>query len=153
MSYGLEALEVLKNRALSDLESIPKNAIPICEKSNEEVMKTYETIKQALTELKAIKEAKPSEALRCVGVLKEEDCITTLVQGKALETIRQYILKAQEQEKVLKIIKEKEVNVNTLVNSIIGAIEPLEFYNEKVSENLKLTQQEYELLKEVLENE
>ena len=53
--------------------------------------------------------------------------------------------------KALEIIKKKEVNVNTLINSIIGAIEPLEFYNEKVSTNLKLTQQECELLKEVLE--
>lgn len=88
--------------------------------------------------------------MKCVGVLKEDDCITTLVQGKALETIRQYILKAQEQEKALEIIKKKEVNVNTLINCIIGAIEPLEFYNEKVSTNLKLTQQEFELLKEVL---
>lgn len=100
MSKGLEALEVLKNRALSDLDSIPKPAIPICEKSNEEVMKTYETIEKEL--------------------------------------------------KVLDIIKKKEVNVNTLINCIIGAIEPLEFYNEKVSENLKLTQQEFYLLEEVL---
>ena len=53
-------------------------------------------------------------------------------------------------EKVLDIIKKKEVNVNTLINCIIGAIEPLEFYNEKVSENLKLTQQEFYLLEEVL---
>ena len=55
--------------------------------------------------------------------------------------------------KALEIIKKKEVNVNTLINCIIGAIEPLEFYNEKVSANLKLTQQEYDLLKEVLEND
>lgn len=55
--------------------------------------------------------------------------------------------------KALEIIKNKEVNVNTLINCIIGAIEPLEFYNEKVSENLMLTQHEFDLLREVLENE
>ena len=55
--------------------------------------------------------------------------------------------------KALEIIKNRCVNVNTLINCIIGALNPLEFYNEKVSENLKLTKQEYELLREVLENE
>lgn len=61
------------------------------------------------------------------------------------------LLKENEKlKKDLEIIKNKCVNVNTLINSIIGAINPLEFYNEKVSTNLKLTQQEYELLKEVL---
>lgn len=118
-----------------------------------QINEALDTIKQSLLELKQIKDTEPSDALKCVDVLKEEGCITTLVQGKILETIRQYILKAQEMERVLKIINKKEVNVNTLINCIIGAIEPLEFYNEKVSENLKLTQQEFDLLKEVLCNE
>lgn len=63
---------------------------------------------------------------------------------KAIEIIEKEL-------KVLEIIKNKCVNVNTLINCIIGAIEPLEFYNEKVSTNLKLTKDEYELLKGVLE--
>ena len=54
--------------------------------------KAYETLKQFI-------EADIGEALKCVDMLKEDGCITTLYQGKALETIRQYILKAQEQEK------------------------------------------------------
>lgn len=54
---------------------------------------------------------------------------------------------------VLEIIKNKRVNVNTLISSIIGAINPLEYYNEEVSSRLKLTQQEFDLLKEWLENE
>ena len=54
MSYGLEALEVLKNRALSDLDSIPKTAIPICEKNNEEIMKNYETIIKDLDRLEKL---------------------------------------------------------------------------------------------------
>ena len=36
MSKELETLEMLKNMALSDLDSIPITAITICEKFNEE---------------------------------------------------------------------------------------------------------------------
>ena len=54
---------------------------------------------------------------------------------------------------VLEIIKNKRLSVNTLIVSIIGAKNPLEFYNEEVSSKLKLTQQEFDLLKEWLENE
>ena len=67
--------------------------------------------------------------------------------------IVEYKKTIEKELKALEIIKKKEVNVNTLINRIIGAIEPLEFYNEKVSENLKLTQEEFDLLKEVVRNE
>jgi len=64
-----EALEMLKNRALSDLDSISKTAIPICEKSNDEVMKSYEVLKQALQRLEAIDNSDPSEALESLDYL------------------------------------------------------------------------------------
>ena len=54
---------------------------------------------------------------------------------------------------VLEIIKNKRLSVNTLIVSIIGAKNPLKFCNEEVSSKLKLTQQEFDLLKEWLENE
>lgn len=47
--------------------------------------------------------------------------------------------------KVLAIIKEKEVNVFIFLHS-----GDLETYNDMVEDNRKLTQEEYELLKEVL---
>ena len=57
-----EALDRLKNIALSDLDSIPATAIPICEKYNNEVIEDYETIQQAL--LKAEKEHKVLEIIK-----------------------------------------------------------------------------------------
>ena len=104
-----EALEFLEECA-NGMKDLPKsNWIDLAENEAEldlKIMDWVETIqfelfngKQALTELKQIKETKASEALKCVDVLKEDGCITTLYQGKALETIRQYILKAQKQEK------------------------------------------------------
>ena len=152
MSKELEALEILKNMALSDLDSIPITAIPICEKFNEETMKNYKNLKRALLKFKQIKEAEPSEALKYVGVLKEEDCITTLVQGKTLETIRQYILKAQEQGKVLKAIK----NITKLgddFNSMLGFDTYEEDCKHSCDYDYELTKKEYKLLKEVIEDE
>jgi hypothetical protein len=35
---------------------------------------------------------KELEALNCVDILKEDGCITTVYQGKVLETIRQALL-------------------------------------------------------------
>lgn len=58
-------------------------------------------VEKALHRLEAIDNANPSEALECVDILKEDGCITTLYQGKALETIRQALLKAQEQEEMI----------------------------------------------------
>ena len=103
MEKVFEALETLKNRALSDLDSIPKTAIPMCEKSNEEVMKTYKIINQALTELKAIKEAKPNEALKCLYKVASKvelaDCDDYWEVRNAYAKVEQYLQKAQEQEK------------------------------------------------------
>lgn len=72
------------------------------------------TLKNALTELKQIKEAKPSEALECLGkMIRDFNETTTGMNGlgevvvgnelvyfhkKELETIEQALLKAQEQE-------------------------------------------------------
>ena len=113
----------------------------------------YKLLQEALQRLEAIDNAKPSEALKCIDVLKEDGCITTLYQGKALETIRQTLLKAQEQEKVLDIIKKKNVDVYNLKTCI-----NLEHYNSEIrlkNQNntysyeiwYELTQEEFDLLK------
>ena len=93
MSKSLEALELLKNRALSDLDGVPTTAISICKKSNEEVMEAYETIKQALQRLEAIYNAKPSEALKAL------DRNIVVIREKDYTIIEQALLNVQELEK------------------------------------------------------
>ena len=82
------------------------------------------------------------------GVLK--DIVNDLERLEELEKENERLKKDLE---VLEIIKNKRLSVNTLIVSIIGTINPLEFYNEEVSSKLKLTQQEFDLLKEWLEND
>ena len=169
MNKDLEVLEILDKLeecayAMKDLPM--SNWIDLAENEVEldlKIMNWVETIKfelfkgkQALLELKAIKEVKPSEALKCVGVLKEDDCITTLVQGKALETIRQYILKAQEQEKKLKaleIIKNKRVD--TFYLTYCFNCGGLERYNRHATKHHigTLKKGEFDLLKGILNDE
>lgn len=146
MSKGLEAFDLTKRTCELFIKSSSHliGSDIIANQINE----ALDTIKQTLLELKQIKEAEPSEALKCVGVLKEEDCITTLVQGKALETIRQYILKAQKMERVLEIIFEKNVTIFWLKEC-----KNLEEYNYNTADHMKLTKEEYNLLKEWLEDE
>ena len=171
MNKDLEVLEILDKLeecayAMKDLPM--SNWIDLANNEAEldlKIMDWVETTKlellkgkQALLELKQIKEANPSEALKCLEEMAKyrieySEYLMPIKDISEYKTIKQTLLKVQEQEKKLKaleIIKNKEVNVNILISCIIGAIEPLEFYNEKVSTNLKLTQQEFELLKEVL---
>lgn len=86
--------------------------------------------------------------VHCKSITRCKEC-----KHKNLCTMERDYIIINRELKVLEIIKNKRVNVNTLVSSIIGAINPLDFYNEKVGLNLKLTQQEFDLLKEWLENE
>lgn len=55
------------------------------------------------------------------------------------------VLKMIKSVKALEIIKEKEVDVFIFLHS-----GDLETYNDMVEDNRKLTQEEYELLKEIL---
>ena len=82
------------------------------------------------------------------GILK--DIVNDLERLEELEKENERLKKDLE---VLEIIKNKRLSVNTLIVSILGTINPLEFYNEEVSSKLKLTQQEFDLLKEWLEND
>ncbi len=118
-----------------------------CEGDLDQHKKDYEFLKNALAELKAIKEADPSEALKCVDILKEDGCITTLYEGKALETIRQSLLKAQSNELILKIINKKTVSIFQL-----RCCKNVNEYNDlKFTEFEKLTQEEFVLLKRWIE--
>ncbi len=78
------------------------------------VKSAYNCLHQALTELKTIKEANPSEAMdKLEGLgfgLWNEDKSITSINGhyfkNAYDIIKQALLNAQEQDKVLEIIKE-----------------------------------------------
>lgn len=156
MTKELEALEKLDNTlCINNIRGNIEFGIATEElidcNSVIDMIEYLEVVGSALKELQAIKEAKPSEAFKCVDVLKEDGCITTLVQGKALETIRQYILKAEKLEKAWEVVKEKSVNVLILKDSFIYE-NGLEYYNKEWHwKYLALTQEEYDLLKEVLE--
>lgn len=65
---------------------------------------------------------------------------------KCFDTIEKALIKAQEQEKALSIIKEKEVDVKLLKLSTNW----LDYYTRvkhKTGKNTELTQEEFELLK------
>lgn len=91
------------------------------------------------------------EALEIIRTYHNQ--ISLLCKGKLNNKIINAENQIEKDLEILEIIKNKRLSVNTLIVSIIGAINPLKFYNEEVSSKLKLTQQEFDLLKEWLENE
>ena len=134
----------------------------------------FNIIEQSLLELKAIKEAKPSEAFKCLHILAKQielDENTDFWEIKnAHKTVEQYILKAEKLEKVWKIVKEKCLHTDNL--NYVAVCINYDMYKAKMSEKydtkvvktdwndkylldyLKLlTQQEFGLLKEMAEND
>lgn len=100
MSKELEALERLKTAptfmgGTTEYQS--------CTKSETLLLQDYDTVKQALLELQSIKEANHSEALECLECLYNvPDDYRSNDRAKDYETIKNYILKAQEPKKYLK---------------------------------------------------
>ena len=104
------------NKLLEALERTSGEFIDGYPTGNVNVGMTWEehkAIKQALLELKAIKEANPSEAIEKLDNIKnrinfyyEMYKFDDLCKDE-IDTIKQALTKAQEQEKVLSIIKEK----------------------------------------------
>ncbi len=126
-----------------------------CDEANEDVG----VIEEALQRLESIDNSNPSEALEDLenmvdtflvenknkiefNKVNNYDCELLEERRKDLESYKQALLKAQEQAKVLEIIKKKNVNITSL------KAYDLEEYN-MVYEN-KLTQEEFDLLKEIL---
>ena len=101
---------------------------------------------QALEKLTNYKCSCMSEKVECKEIietaLKDYEKITG--GDFHIEPINVHI-ENQKQIKALEIIKEKEVDVFIFLHS-----GDLETYNDIVEDNRKLTQEEYELLKEVL---
>ena len=144
MSKSLEALEELKD------EIIPDYGL---EYEDDEGYKNwidelYQTIKQDLKRLEDLE-----------GVwLKEEWCEGVHLNAESLKSLLKYneelfeknLELDKENEKLTKaieIIKNKKVNIHFLF------LHKLEDYNRLVCNAYQLTQEEYDLLKEVLEND
>ncbi len=116
-----------------------------------------DVLNQALTELQAIKEAKPSEALEKLEEIKNYFPYVDLGNGqeyvcqKEFNTITKALIKAQEQEKVLEIIKGKNVDINYLRFEAVDVKQ----YNDYIQQLNKvstishwcLTQEEFDILK------
>lgn len=105
MEKVFEALEVVGDTVIDGYTPL---------KEDKELKQYYKTLYQAITELQAIKEANPSEALKCLDkVIRDFNETTTGMNGlgevvvgnelvyfhkKELETIEQSLQKAQEQD-------------------------------------------------------
>ena len=93
-----------------------------------EVRNAYATVEQSLTELQQIKSAEPTKALECLKTLGELrggsfDFNTRLKVRfeEEFDTIKQALLKAQENDKVLDVIISKNVDAT----SFKGAVEQM----------------------------
>jgi len=151
MSKELDELTRVENNIiylLSDCSDYDE--LVECFKSVEE-HKSCEIIRNALQRLESIDNANPSEALKWLEKYKLTILFNTTIVENAL-------LKAQEQEKILSIIKEKNVDVLAIKES-----KTLEEYNRNAWEvehygkyrgyKLQLTQEEFDLLKKWSEGE
>ena len=151
MSKDLE-----KEYKYSNLELLREIWFNVPEGSQKIHQKHFDLILSKLKELQAIKESKPSEAMRCLEELGEFE--TDDINGEDIKlkddndlknyynTIKQALLKSQEQEKVLGIIFEKNVDI-----IMIRMSETLDKYNQMIYKDnfnrKELTQEEFDLLK------
>lgn len=124
------------------------------------VRECNDVVFKALTELKQINEAKPSEALECLEKLKNyaksdldsipqyfyDLCVKKNKEiDNIVENIKQALLKAQEQEKVLEIIKEKNVDIKYLRDcETVGEYNK---YCDDLTDEKPLTEKEFDTVK------
>jgi hypothetical protein len=129
--------------------------------------KRFNVIKQALLELKAIKEAKPSEALE--DSLKLYKMVESAGNGKGFDlveawkyhdTIKQALTTKSKKEQALEIIVKKIWRLKDHKKCIYGTYENyVSDFKRRYEGNLtryrkyELTQEEYDLLKEVSKDE
>lgn len=150
MNKELEALEeLLEDKAIKDY--ILYNCLD----------ENFILIRKALQRLEAIDNAKPSEALECLEDMYElvNDLKVVFNQQddtrikKKLDTIKQALLKAQVQEKVLSIIIDREVSVQSFRRKNYKDYEDYCYRSSIYENSTLLTEEEFSLLKEVLYNE
>lgn len=109
---------------------------------------TFVYLDKALKRLESIDNTEPSEALEGLQHIKKyyvpEPCSSTTYDY--LETIKQALLKAQEQEKVIDLIKElKRLGDN--INDILEYDTYEDYINSKWDWSYELTEEEFDLLK------
>lgn len=168
MDKELEALERL---AMPDEMHIEE-----CKKLGIDLTEDYEVVKKAILELKAIKEANPSEAFEILENISKEECLfkdrSTIYMGgekvnsftwkhtigehfKGIKDIEQALLKAQENVKILSVIKEKHLFEATH-KYIVDYSKDYNTYcklfeSYKLDEANKLIENEFNLLKTYFE--
>ena len=126
----------------------------------EEYRVALEKVEKILLEYEQIKESNPSEALECLEIVdeyvdKDYDYCQRGDYDKDYNTIKQALLKSQEQEKenaelkrVLEVLFKKQVDLGWLWYCVHECINSLDEYNKKMPiEKFKLTQEEFDLLK------
>lgn len=180
MSKDLEVLESLDKLeecayAMKDLPM--SNWIDLAENEAEldlKIMDWVETIKlelfkgkQALQRLEAIDNTNPSEALKYVNgkiadleddlqhytMVEKDKCKEFFIREdlKQFTTIKQTLLKAQKQEKILSVILKKRIDLESFYSTFVK--DDLDYkYYEKYYGTYgleKLTKEEFNLLKEV----
>jgi hypothetical protein len=111
----------------------------------------FNVIKQALLELKEIKEAKPSEALKQVtylsAILPDWQRVNNGVDS--LSIIKQALTTKSKKEQAFDIANKKCINMFRL--AVVNDVNP---YNKWVEfDEYQLTEEEYNLIKGVLKND
>ena len=149
MSKGLEALHRIANA---------KNHFKY--DTLELVDKDFQIVQQELQRLEAIDNIKPNEVMKKLEMLS--DCAEAMKEApssnwieyasseteldyklwRAYEDLKQYIIKSQEQEKVLKIVFEKSVDIDCIKQS-----NNVDEYNSNSESFIALTEEDFDLLK------
>ena len=178
MSKELEALKSLKR--IKNIQVCVDYEKDIIKSVNEILPNSCYNVEQALTELQQIKNTKPSEALECLekivdkARINDRDCChwrECLNTNKCVfnsdnlmcpdyvraNTIKQALIQKSKKELAWEIAVKKNVDIlnlrecieRELMNDIPSA---LEYYNEHytLNDGMKLTEEEFELLKECL---
>ena len=163
-----EALEIIKNTK-TNIVKYSEITPPLKLYSIKEFRKTeIKTIQKDLERLETLeikyKDIKNSHIQECkytIEVLEENEKLKQQVkdlennQETVLTTLEISVQQNEKLRKVIKILKNKRVCLDTFMNckSLDEYNNAMEYTYKSISENYKLTQQEYELLKEVLSNE
>ena len=109
----------------------------------QKIILPYEEYQKMCKRLEAIDNAEPSEALECLEEMWELSCDSRKPEYILYETIKQALIQAQDQEKVLKIMFTKTVSIFQM-----SCCKNADEYNDlKFNDNEKLTKDEFDLLK------
>ena len=129
-------------------------------KHYEKVILPLEEYQKMCNRLESIDNANPNEALNGLEfickILNEKRIDVKWLFKKDYNTIKQALLQAQKDRKALEIIKEKNVACDLFWNDFVDNGFGYHYYLEKwykfqSTDNKKLTEEEFNLLKEVVE--